>query len=622
MENQKKPLHEVSNVSVKVQSKLPKLSRQFAKRKAGSESEAALFATKKVKTGNKYSSNYGNPTVRSTVPKKPAVTSIRNEVCSGINRNQKSKPPGKPTAGKSTLTKPAPGADIQGKKRQPWDLKGKLQDMVEQNAKLVNELNQYKQSKAAEMEQLQLCSKQQIKELEQKIKESNRELEQMRINTAAMEATISQLNSDLVASREQYSHLKASVDMLSSEKGQLTMELTSTKNELKELKLFAAKQTETIQQQNEKLIQNESDRRVLHNIIQELKGNIRVFCRVRPLLNDELSAGNAEIRNIEFPDKSGDKKVIELKKVGEASSENNVYEFNFDRVFAPKCTQEEVFEEISQLVQSALDGYHVCIFAYGQTGSGKTYTMEGPNLADEETRGMIPRAVNQVFVSSQALKDKGWQYEMEVSFLEIYNETIRDLLGNGQDDNVKHEIKMASANSMDVVVTNLTSVKVKNLSEVYKLLSKASDKRAVAETNCNLQSSRSHSVFQMKISGHNTVTDERCMGLLNLIDLAGSERLKISGSQGLRLKETQCINKSLSNLCTVIMALVNKDSHIPYRNSKLTYLLQHCLGGNSKVLMFVNVSPKEECFSETLNSLRFASLVNSCNIGTATRRIK
>ncbi|KAI0232346.1 Carboxy-terminal kinesin 2 [Lamellibrachia satsuma] len=304
------------------------------------------------------------------------------------------------------------------------------------------------------------------------------------------------------------------------------------------------------------------------------------------------------------------------------SGKKGKYDFMFDRVFPPTSTQSIVFEEISQLVQSALDGYNVCIFAYGQTGSGKTFTMEGATDREApELMGMIPRAVEQIFKSAADLKDKGWRYEVEVSFLEIYNETIRDLLGNGR-DNVKHEIRMVAANSSEVTVSGLTHVKVTTERKISDLLRKASENRAVAETKCNKRSSRSHSVFCMKLSGHNVHTEETSLGLLNLIDLAGSERLKDSGSQGARLKETQSINSSLANLGNVIMALANKEPHIPYRNSKLTHLLQNCLGGSSKTLMFVNVSPKEECFSETLNSLRFATKVNNCNIGTAQKQMK
>ena len=271
-------------------------------------------------------------------------------------------------------------------------------------------------------------------------------------------------------------------------------------------------------------------------------------------------------------------------------------------------------------MQSAIDGYNVCVFAYGQTGSGKTFTMEGGE--DEGQEGMIPRTIELIFDESRRLKEKGWTYSLEASFLEIYNEEIRDLLAT--EKNLKYDIKMTKETNKDgsVMVTNLKVKPVDTPAEIASILRLARKNRAVAATKSNERSSRSHSVFQLRISGENSLTSESCCGMLNLVDLAGSERLKDSGSEGMRLKETQNINKSLANLGNVIMALAQKDSHIPYRNSKLTHLLQGSLGGNSKTLMFVNVSPREECFSETLNSLRFATKVNQCQIGTAVKKIK
>jgi kinesin family member C1 len=280
-------------------------------------------------------------------------------------------------------------------------------------------------------------------------------------------------------------------------------------------------------------------------------------------------------------------------------------------VFTPGTENNVIFEEISQLVQSALDGYNVCIFAYGQTGSGKTYTMSSPR------DGMIPQAVHQIYSVAESLKEKGWQYTMEGSFLEIYNENINDLLGRPEEmDRKKHEIKHDTTRGK-TSVTDLTAVNLDSSATVAALLDRASGNRSVAATKANERSSRSHSVFILKLAGHNAATGERSEGVLNLIDLAGSERLAHSQSQGDRLKETQAINKSLSCLGDVIYALgsAKEGGHVPYRNSKLTYLLQYSLGGNSKTLMFVNVSPLKQHLSETLCSLRFATKVPlSCHL--------
>ncbi|KAL1415415.1 hypothetical protein MTO96_029345 [Rhipicephalus appendiculatus] len=157
------------------------------------------------------------------------------------------------------------------------------------------------------------------------------------------------------------------------------------------------------------------------------------------------------------------------------------------------------------------------------------------------------------------------------------------------------------------------------MSAISELLQCARKNRAVAATKCNERSSRSHSVFRLDICGHNSHSGVGCRGRLNLVDLAGSERLSESQSEGARLREAQNINRSLANLGNVILALSNRDDHVPYRNSKLTHLLMDSLGGNSKVLMLLNISPREENISETINSLRFATQVNQCHIGTARK---
>ncbi|KAM1150078.1 hypothetical protein FF1_030678 [Malus domestica] len=369
-----------------------------------------------------------------------------------------------------------------------------------------------------------------------------------------------------------------------------------------------------------KLIEGEMLRKKLHNTILELKGNIRVFCRVRPLLADEDVSTEGKV--ISYPtsmDALG--RGIDLVQPGQKHS------FTFDKVFMPEISQEDVFEDISQLVQSALDGYKVCIFAYGQTGSGKTYTMMG-KPGDQDQKGLVPRSLEQIFKTIQSLQPQGWKYEMQVSMLEIYNETIRDLLApnrsssdmlrengiGGKQYTIKHD---ANGNTH---VSDLTIVDVCTAKEVSYLLERAEHSRSVGKTQMNEQSSRSHFVFTLRISGVNESTEQQVQGVLNLIDLAGSERLSKSGSTGDRLKETQAINKSLSSLSDVIFALAKKEDHVPFRNSKLTYLLQPCLGGDSKTLMFVNISPEPSSAGESLCSLRFASRVNACDIGVPRRQ--
>ncbi|XP_062591906.1 carboxy-terminal kinesin 2-like [Saccostrea cucullata] len=361
----------------------------------------------------------------------------------------------------------------------------------------------------------------------------------------------------------------------------------------------------------------------------EPEGNVwRVFCRVRPLLGDELLGNDGRICHLSFPDKDG--KILVLENLSPHSEDsltdskgNNKYEFAFDRVFNPDSTQAQVFEEVRHTVQSALDGYNVCIFAYGQTGSGKTHTMEGPSEFSHKHAGMIPRAVGQIFDSIQDLVSKEWQYELEASFLKIYKERIRDLLGTDSDD-VKHQIKKSEKSGSDdqkgVMVTNLTTVPVTSKEQVHELLRKASHTRSVLEVKYDERASRSQTVFQLRISGVNKNTQETRSGTLTLVDSGGSERVGASNSGGAQLKEALSIGRSCSALRTVFMAIANKARFIPYRESKLTHLLQNSLGGDmGKMVMLVHVSPKEECFEETLSSLRFATRVKKSGIGTTQK---
>ncbi|CAL5335784.1 unnamed protein product [Camellia sinensis] len=373
-----------------------------------------------------------------------------------------------------------------------------------------------------------------------------------------------------------------------------------------------------------KIIEGENLRKKLHNTILELKGNIRVFCRVRPLLPDDGVGTEAKV--FSYPTSTEALgRGIDLLQNGDSGQKHS---FTFDKVFMPDASQEDVFVEISQLVQSALDGYKVCIFAYGQTGSGKTYTMMG-RPGNPFQKGLIPRSLEQIFQTRQSLQSQGWKYEMQVSMLEIYNETIRDLLSVnrpcsdvlrtenvvlGKQYAIKHD---ANGNTH---VSDLTIVDVRSSREVSFLLDQAAQSRSVGKTQMNEHSSRSHFVFTLRISGVNESTEQQVQGVLNLIDLAGSERLSKSGSTGDRLKETQAINKSLSSLSDVIFALAKKEDHVPFRHSKLTYLLQPCLGGDSKTLMFVNISPDPSSTGESLCSLRFAARVNACEIGIPRRQ--
>lgn len=413
----------------------------------------------------------------------------------------------------------------------------------------------------------------------------------------SLQANITELSAANTTLEAKINSLKSHVEFLESDNQAQSNSFASMEARLQEALRIA-------EEARHKLIKEETERRVLFNKYQELKGNIRVMCRVRPAL-DKAEGDEAQMA---FPDDKTSAEIVvagqeEKSSLGVVSRKN--YPFEFDRVFVPGTQNNEIFDEISQLVQSALDGYNVCIFCYGQTGSGKTHTMSSED-------GMIPRATHMIYDTITKLKEKSWEYTMEGSFVEVYNEELNDLLGAGRNADSKAkklEIRHDDARKQTNII-NCKSVRLNSASAVEMMLEEAQKNRSVAATKANERSSRSHSVFILKLVGENSATGERCEGTLNLVDLAGSERLKHSQAEGDRMKETQNINKSLSCLGDVIEALGRGAGHVPYRNSKLTHLLQYSLGGNSKTLMFVMVSPLEQHLKETLTSLRFATKVS------------
>ncbi|RAL13866.1 putative kinesin family protein (KlpA) [Aspergillus homomorphus CBS 101889] len=461
---------------------------------------------------------------------------------------------------------------------------------------------------------------------------SNVELDKKEREIASQQHEINTLKADLERERKNNRDLRHNLDTASTNTVTMESSVRALKARIEFLESGREEQSQAFERLNqqmmdalaetnatkEKLRKEETLRRKLHNQVQELKGNIRVFCRVRPSLPSDPVT---QVAQIQYPDEAEDCKEIavlgpeEKSSLGSISRKNS--NFSFDRVFRPSTQNAEVFDEISQLVQSALDGYNVCIFCYGQTGSGKTYTMSSLD-------GMIPRAVHQIYETAMGLEEKGWRYTMEGNFVEVYNENLNDLLGNPDDlDKKKLEIRHDMQRGK-TIITDVTTVRLESPEMVETILKRAAANRSVAATKANERSSRSHSVFILKLIGENDITGERSEGTLNLVDLAGSERLSHSGATGERLRETQNINRSLSCLGDVIAALGQgkEGGHIPYRNSKLTYLLQFSLGGNSKTLMFVMVSPLQAHLAETLTSLKFATKVHNTHIGTAKRQAR
>nr|GMD60918.1 kinesin-like protein KIN-14I [Ipomoea batatas] len=344
------------------------------------------------------------------------------------------------------------------------------------------------------------------------------------------------------------------------------------------------------------------ENRKLYNQVQDLKGSIRVYCRVRPFLHGQSSYLSA-IDQIE----DGTITINTPSKHGKGHRS-----FNFNKVFGPSATQGEVFSDTQPLIRSVLDGYNVCIFAYGQTGSGKTYTMSGPKDLTEQSQGVNYRALGDLFLLAEQRKDT-FHYDVFVQMIEIYNEQVRDLLVT---DGLNKRLEIRSS-SQGLTVPDASVVRVTSTSDVIDLMNLGQRNRAVGATALNYRSSRSHSCLTVHVRGQDLTSGAILRGCMHLVDLAGSERVDKSEVTGDRLKEAQHINKSLSALGDVISALAQKNAHVPYRNSKLTQLLQDSLGGQAKTLMFVHISPEPDAIGETISTLKFAERVAAVELGAA-----
>ncbi|KAI2616986.1 kinesin-domain-containing protein [Hypomontagnella submonticulosa] len=323
--------------------------------------------------------------------------------------------------------------------------------------------------------------------------------------------------------------------------------------------------------------------------------SIKVVARFRPQNKVELASGGEPIVSFDGPD------TCSINSAEAAGS------FTFDRVFGMQGRQVEIFEySIKPTVDDILNGYNGTVFAYGQTGAGKSYTMMGTSIEDDEGKGITPRIVEQIF-SSIMSSPPTIEYTVRVSYMEIYMERIRDLLAPQNDNLPVHEEK-----NRGVYVKGLLEIYVSSVEEVFEVMKRGGAARAVAATNMNQESSRSHSIFVITVTQKNLETGSMKSGQLFLVDLAGSEKVGKTGASGQTLEEAKKINKSLSALGMVINALTDgKSSHIPYRDSKLTRILQESLGGNSRTTLIINCSPSSYNDAETLSTLRFGMRAKS-----------
>lgn len=327
--------------------------------------------------------------------------------------------------------------------------------------------------------------------------------------------------------------------------------------------------------------------------------SVRVVVRCRPMNGKEKAASYDKVVDVDV--KLGQVSVKNPKGVAHEMPKT----FTFDAVYDWNAKQFELYDETFRpLVDSVLQGFNGTIFAYGQTGTGKTYTMEGVR-GDPEKRGVIPNSFDHIF--THISRSQNQQYLVRASYLEIYQEEIRDLLSKDQ----TKRLELKERPDTGVYVKDLSSFVTKSVKEIEHVMNVGNQNRSVGATNMNEHSSRSHAIFvitiecsEVGLDGENHIR----VGKLNLVDLAGSERQAKTGAQGERLKEATKINLSLSALGNVISALVDgKSTHIPYRDSKLTRLLQDSLGGNAKTVMVANVGPASYNVEETLTTLRYAN---------------
>ena len=353
--------------------------------------------------------------------------------------------------------------------------------------------------------------------------------------------------------------------------------------------------------------------------------NLKVYIRVRPPLMSEkdsslpfrsvasVSDDKTTISLIEYLGFEFDE-ALKQKELMENPSLFVPHPYTFDHIFDMDSTQEDVYKIAAvPAVESLMSGYNSTIFAYGQTGTGKTYTMEGFSYDYlSPKKGLIPRAIENIFKYIENNSNSDTTFIIRVTYLQIYNESIDDLLKSE-----KKHLSIRESHKKGIYVEGLSEWAVCSPNDIYALLERGAQSRIRAQTKMNDVSSRSHAVFtiileQMKISKGKKKF--KC-GKLNLVDLAGSERVKLSGASGKQLDESRRINKSLSALGNVINALTDpKTKHIPYRDSKLTRLLQNSLGGNCKTSMIAMISPYDGSFNESISTLNFAKRAKSIRI--------
>jgi kinesin family member C1 len=385
------------------------------------------------------------------------------------------------------------------------------------------------------------------------------------------------------------------------------------------------------------MLEDELVRRKLNEQYSEIQWKIRVICRIRPPKAEikrqqmeedskknsgkkKKQQGLIQKRNPVMEKDSSitvrvlDDRFIRMEKpstrvTGEPFIES--HDFEFDKTFGPGSLQEDVYQEVSTAIQSALDGHLVCIFAYGQTGSGKTFTMEGPSSAP----GLVPRSLEHIFKELPILQEKGWEMEIFCSTIEVYGSQVFDL----QSSSPESALKVFDCNGV-TKIPDLYRRKVEGMEDVRAAMDQANAHRKTKATFANSTSSRSHLIVQLDLVGTHASSGKRSEGKLSLVDLAGSESGE-AAADPTQMKEGREIRKSLGAIQKVLGQLKqskNKEM-ISYRDSKLTQVMRNSLSPGTKVVMLVHVGPEEE---ESKHSLKFGADVQSILLGPNKVRVK
>ncbi|RHY30377.1 hypothetical protein DYB32_004358 [Aphanomyces invadans] len=444
-----------------------------------------------------------------------------------------------------------------------------------------------KQAAEADLAKLKDQAKKSILDLRKKLESNSR-------SSADMSARLARAKTDVAKHKAELKALRGDVGALVAMLGTVTKDMAG------KIESRVKAQTDALAGVVDNYKREMKERKRLFNMVQELQGNIRVLCRFRPISKNETANGCKVVTKF-----TGHEEVSVVGDKGKSKS------YEFEHVFDMHSTQDHVFAQVKPLITSVMDGFNVCIFAYGQTGSGKTFTMSG----SADNPGINPRALHELF-GLKHTRTREFYDDITVSIMEIYNEVIRDLLA----DNAASTYVPLESEAADV----------------FNLIAKGNQNRSTHATDMNEHSSRSHSILSIYVKSTNVATNVvangkvrahvvvaliECLRQLHLVDLAGSERLSKTGAEGQRLKEAQNINQSLSTLGNVIQARANKQKHVPYRDSSLTYLLQDSLGGDSKTLMVACSSPVDYNAEETFCTLNFASRARCVEMGKATKHV-